>query len=373
LQFLEIVTGSSLRKPVYILLYGWFMHRTHKTTTAQLLRLTCIFAAVQAMGCVSKDSGVVPDAGDVSSRPDAADNTPVGSHHQFVVDQFIVPGDQTQAQELALNLDGAGGGDNKLGEILSVLGDLGGEDIQANVDAQVARGEMVILANLQATALDSAQATGLWIFRGDVISPNPCVDDDDTVCAQHLDGGGTFASLGDTDSSLIYGDISAGVLTGGPGRVTLDIPLVIVPQPLTMNLVGVRVSVEVADSGLSNGRLGGAVTVDEINDNILPQLVVVMQSTVQQDCNGVHPQCCTAGSQGEDLIGTFDSDGSCDVTLDELKDNALLSGLLSPDLDLFDAEGFYVPNDDGVKDSLSLGVGFSASLGGFQLPPGINP
>ena len=98
-----------------------------------------------------------------------------------------------------------------------------------------------------------------------------------------------------------------------------------------------------------------------------------MQNTVQQDCSGVHPNCCTPNSQGEDLIGTFDSDGSCDITVDELKDNALLSGLLSPDLDLFDAEGFYVPNDDGVKDSLSLGVGFNATLGTFALPPGIAP
>jgi hypothetical protein len=231
---------------------------------------------------------------------------------------------------------------------------------------------MVILANLQATALDAAAATGLWVFRGEVISPSPCLDEDDTVCAQHLDGVGTFASAGATDSSLIYGDISSGTLTGGPGRVTLDIPLVIVPQPLTMNLVGVRVSVDVGDGALTNGRLGGAVTVDEINDNILPQLVVVMESTVQQDCSGTHPDCCTAGSNGEDLVGLFDSDGSCDISLDELKDNALLSGLLSPDLDLFDAEGFYLPNDDGVKDSLSLGVGFSATTGGFQLPPGID-
>jgi hypothetical protein len=365
------VKGCSLRKEVCILLYGGFMHRTHKTTTALLLRLTCIFAAAHAIGCVSKDSGALPDAG-VSSRPDAADNTPTGTHHQYVLDQFIVPADQTQAQALALDIDGQGGGDNKLGEILSVLGDLGGQDIQANVNAQVARGEMVMLANLQATALDSAAATGLWIFRGDVLSPSPCLDDEDTVCAQHLNGGGTFATVGATDS-LIYGDISDGILTGGPGRVTLRIPLVIVPQPLIMNLVGVRASVEVADSGLTNGRLGGAVTVDEINDNILPQLVMVMQNTVQQDCNGVSPNCCTPGSQGEDLVGTFDSDGSCDVTLDELKDNALLSGLLSPDLDLFDAEGFFVPNDDGVKDSLSLGVGFNATLGSFALPPGLNP
>jgi hypothetical protein len=34
--------------------------------------------------------------------------------------------------------------------------------------------------------------------------------------------------------------------------------------------------------------------------------------------------------------------------------------MFSPDLDLFDGSGQFAPNEDGVKDSLSFGAGFTA-------------
>ena len=78
--------------------------------------------------------------------------------------------------------------------------------------------------------------------------------------------------------------------------------------------------------------------------------------------------CCTPDSTGELLYDLFDTDGSCDVSLTEFEENNLIATLLSPDLDLLDADGNFNPNDDGVLDSLSLGIGFSATTADF-LPP----
>jgi hypothetical protein len=64
------------------------------------------------------------------------------------------------------------------------------------------------------------------------------------------------------------------------------------------------------------------------------------------------------------LLMTFDqartgnNDGS--IEPNEVVNNALVVALLGPDLDLFDAMGNFNPNTDGVQDSISLGVGFTA-------------
>lgn len=56
------------------------------------------------------------------------------------------------------------------------------------------------------------------------------------------------------------------------------------------------------------------------------------------------------------------------VSLEELQGSILVQNLLAADLDLFDADGNFHPNSDGVKESLSLGVTFTA-VTAFFYPP----
>ena len=90
-------------------------------------------------------------------------------------------------------------------------------------------------------------------------------------------------------------------------------------------------------------------------------------------CLNEAPPCCDEGSTGETLVDLFDEEpepsGDCTITLDELKNNDLISSLLAPDVDLFDADGNFNPRQDMVKDSLSLGVGFSAVGAVFTITP----
>jgi hypothetical protein len=57
------------------------------------------------------------------------------------------------------------------------------------------------------------------------------------------------------------------------------------------------------------------------------------------------------------------------VTLAELRDNALLGLLLEPDVDLLDEDGEQHP--DGVPDSVSLGISFTAVPAQYEIPPGL--
>ena len=80
--------------------------------------------------------------------------------------------------------------------------------------------------------------------------------------------------------------------------------------------------------------------------------------------------CCEDGSAGEQVLTLFDANGDCTVTTEELLASDLVDGTIrNPDLDLFDGDSDeFNPNQDGVKDSISLGVGFSAVAGTFDVP-----
>ena len=54
------------------------------------------------------------------------------------------------------------------------------------------------------------------------------------------------------------------------------------------------------------------------------------------------------------------------MSVDELRNNDLVSSLLSPDVDLFDENGDFNPRTDEVKDALSFGLGFTAVPASFE-------
>ena len=292
-----------------------------------------------------------------------------GTSHKYVADGVTMPTSSTQAQQLGLDLDGdpQKRPDNALGQILSTLASQGDVDLQTSIDEQVADGSLLLLFDLKATGLSTAPDAGGWIYLGENPMPAPCTDPMDiTTCGHHLDGNGSFDVATDSPrDAVLNGDIIAGTFKGGPGKVTLELSLGSV-SGITVNLIGARIEVGVAETGLTNGKIGGAVTEDELNNSVLPAIVDVMAESIGEDCMGTPPMCCTEGSTGETLVDLFDdcSDGSttcdCKVSLEELKTNDLISSLLAPDVDLLDADGNFNPRSDEVKDALSLGIGFSA-------------
>jgi hypothetical protein len=304
---------------------------------------------------------------------------PNGTNTQFVVDKILMPTTAAQANMFGLNLDGdeQGRPDNALGQILSTLaGQAGGSfNLQDAIDEQVNQGDIILLANVQATALTTAAGVGTSIFLGSNPSTAPCLNADDVVCGLHLDGMTTFdidaASPSQADSTLV-GQIVGGRLTGGPGSVTIELSLVQGGEALVANLVGARVEGAITADDMTGGKLGGAITEQALNDDILPALHMILGTTIAEDCTGTADPCCEDGSTGQLLIDLFDESDpqDCVVTLEELKNNSLISSLLAPDVDLFDGDpsaNKFDPRKDGVKDSLSLGIGFTATGGTFTL------
>jgi len=81
------------------------------------------------------------------------------------------------------------------------------------------------------------------------------------------------------------------------------------------------------------------------------------------------PNCCEPDSTGEKILDLFDENPTdCQVSLEEIKTSSLIASFLAPDVDMLDKDGLVNPRQDGVLDSLSLGVAFEAVPGTFTLP-----
>ena len=76
---------------------------------------------------------------------------------------------------------------------------------------------------------------------------------------------------------------------------------------------------------------------------------------IQRDCPG---GVCEPDSSGEVISAVFDADGDGVVTLLEIKENTLIQSLISPDVDLL--------GDDGIKESVSIGVGIHCRKQNFD-------
>ncbi|HKE19551.1 MAG TPA: hypothetical protein VKB80_31960 [Kofleriaceae bacterium] len=307
----------------------------------------------------SSDDGAADDGGDAATvNPDGVDNT-------YVIDSVVVPANANEAQDVALDIDGNGTKDNKLGGLLGSLSSFVG-DIQSLVEEQVAKGGIILLANVKATDLTAASGVGLYVYLGANPNPAPCATPDDTECGLHLQGDGSF----DIDPSsptdaVVVGATAGGKFTGGPGSVTIQLSLSELADPLSLTLSNAKSEVSVSADGLSDGILGGALTIDSINNDLLPAVATVIAGILADDgCDATATPCCEPGSTGEQILQVLDeggvADGDCVITAEELANNSFVSATLgSPDVDL---------DGDGTDDAVSLGIGFSAVTGTFTPP-----
>jgi hypothetical protein len=299
------------------------------------------------------DDGTTDDGGSTTVDPAGVDNT-------FVVDTVFVPADANEAQTVALDIDGNGTKDNKLGGLLGTLSGFIG-DIQGLVQEQVAQGGIVLLADLKATDLTDASGVGLYVYLGDNPVPEPCAGPEDTECGLHLQGDGSFDIAADSPTdAVVVGSNAGGRFSGGPGEVTIQLSLSALAQPLNLTLSGAKAEAGVSADGLSDGILGGALTIDAINNDLLPAVATIIAGLLEDDgCAAVEP-CCPEGSTGETILTILDADGDCAVTAQELAENSFVANTLgSPDVDL---------DGDETADAVSLGIGFSAVTGTFTPP-----
>jgi hypothetical protein len=208
--------------------------------------------------------------------------------------------------------------------------------------------------NSIATISLSADPVAWWRVYLGTPTPNPV-----------LTGGGTFAVDPTAPSgTALRGSITGGRFLGGPGIVPLRLGLVPGDPPVQIQLVGARVQADCTNLGCSNGKIGGGVPTAEVDSVIIPALADAMQAVIDASCTISTPELCSAAARN--LLSVFDSNADFRITADELRANFLIAVLLAPDVDLLKANGR--PGNDGVNDSLSLGLGFTAKQAVFVTP-----
>lgn len=282
----------------------------------------------------------------------------------YVFDNIVVPTSEAQAKDLAMDIDGNGTKDNALGKVISTLLSFSSDtDVQGNLDQAVAEGDVILIANLSYESFESSNGL-MNLYEGENPSNAPCAGE---ACGKHLDGSTGFdISAASPRDNQISGAFNTGVFRGSHGKVSIPLPLG--DTLTTLSVIEAATVVDTTETSMLNGLLGGGITKDEIDNKLLPAVAELIQNQTADECTGSAPNCCEQGSNGATIMSLFDENGDCTVTAMELQNNALLQNLLAPDLDLLDGNGNIAPGSDGVLDSLSLGVGYSAVGARFDLP-----
>jgi len=271
-----------------------------------------------------------------------------GVEYYFVTNKLIMPTTQEQTQAFALNVDGDSQQkpDNKFGEMLTLLTSTApGIELQSTIDKAVNSGQVVSLHMVKANDPLNDTSVSWSIFLGQK-----------TQSAPNFDGADKFT----IDSAApvtppIAGSLTNGHFTGGPG--TARVQMFLLGQLVTVDLIGVRLEADLSAKGCANGKLGGGVTDEEFRGKLLPAIADGLTLINKAD---------QAGASA--LLKVFDADQNGIITVQELENNPLLMIAVSPDMDLLDASGKFNPNQDGVKDSYSIGLGFTCVPAVFTAP-----
>lgn len=285
----------------------------------------------------------VPQPTPASTQTSEAPST-TGIQYHYVTNKLLIPTTQTQVRASSLNIDGdpQQRPDNLVGELLTLLTSVAPDlAIQPTGDEAVNTGQLITLHVVKADDLTNAQGVSWSIFQGQSSKSTP-----------RFDGSDKF--MLDSNAPII-GTLTNGYFSGGPS--TAQIRVFLMGQPMEVDLIGVRLEADLSVMGCSNGKLGGAVTVDEFREKLLPSIT-----------EGLNQMIKTNPEAANTSLPIFDSDHNGTITAQEIKNNPLLKLAAAPDLDLLDASGKFNPNQDGVKDSYSIGLGFTCVPASFSTP-----
>ncbi len=307
--------------------------------------------------------------GDGSSSPADPDGSPWRcsaptdpgyGHSQYVADQLLLP-IQATGDPYGMNLDNdeLGRPDNAIGQILTTINTMANLNLQDGLDERVAAGDVLNLFDVQANALTTAAGVGVIHTLG-----SDC--DAPTQPADNFSGQEAFIAT-EMPPGVLVGTIVGGVLDAGPGTMTVRIVL-FGSTPIDLPLIGARIRAEISETGMVNGRIGGAIVHTEVRQTVIPALARSAQQVIDEQCTGTAPDCCPDGGEGGGYIELFDSNDDCEVSADEIETNALVSALFAPDVDMLNSAGEFDPRRDGVADALSFGFGFSAVGARFDRP-----
>jgi hypothetical protein len=271
-----------------------------------------------------------------------------GVEYYFVTNKLQIPTTQEQTQAFALNVDGdpQQTPDNKFGNLFILLTSaVQGIELQSTLDQAVDTGQLISLHVVKADDALNDTSVSWSIFQGQKAQLAP-----------KFDGTDNFTIDSAVPANLpVVGSLTNGHFIGGPGAARVQ--MFFLGQLVDVDLIGVHIEADLSAQGCTNGKLGGGVTVDEFSGKLLPAIAGGLNEIIKAD-----------KAVASTLLQTFDSDQDGTITAQELENNPVLMLAISPDLDLIDASGKFNPNQDSVKDSYSLGLGFTCVPAIFTAP-----
>lgn len=274
---------------------------------------------------------------------------PAAEHYQYVVDSLHFATTPNEALALGVDLDGdtSHRHDNGLGMALAIVAGPAAFDLDVETRTLIDSGEILHLIDVNTTSMERANGVNVSVMHGIDLDGNS---------SDNFYGDEPFGVDPTPGSGTMSGTIIDGNVDVDSGHIPLAVTFPGLDQRFIVHLSAATMRARIDEDGIT-GTLAGAITVDEVRNTILPLLYAGLSNIVARDCPG---GTCVPDSFGETLVYSFDRNDDGALSYEELSDSALLGALLSPDIDLVDADGNDCPRCDGVKDALSIAVGFTA-------------
>lgn len=277
------------------------------------------------------------------------DIDPAGRSSHWVVDRVTLATTADEALQLGLNVDcdDQNRPDNQLGQVLAAVYNVESTDLNEEIAAMVDRGRLLHLLTIRARSLRDATGVGLTVRHGLDTDGDP---------SDNFSGAERFGVDTARGQGVTSGYIRDGRLSAHGFQLPLGLSLPSLDEVVVLPLEGVHVDAAILP-GILQGRIGGAIPEQAIDAILIPFIHRALVHVVERDCPDGR---CQAGSFGEILIQVFDTDRDGELELEELRAHDLITSLIRPDVDLFDEHGDLNPGVDGIDDSLSIGIGFTA-------------
>ncbi|WKZ37456.1 MAG: hypothetical protein QY332_05865 [Anaerolineales bacterium] len=290
-------------------------------------------------------SAVKPTPAQPAPPPTVVETPATGVQYQFVTNKLLLPATREQTQAFALDVDedSQQKPDNKFGELLTLLTSAAPIlELQSTLDQAVDSGHLVTLHMVKTDDILNDPSVSWSVFLGQAAQSPP-----------GFDGSDQFVLDSDTPpNSPIIGSLANGRFVGGPGSAYVR--MLLLGQQVEVGLIGVRLEATFSADGCVDGKLGGGVTAEEFQSRLLPAIA-----------DGLNQMITANNPAASPLLQAFDLDKDGIITAQELEKNPLLMLAVSPDMDLLDSSGKFNPGQDGVKDSYSIGLGFTCVPAAF--------
>ena len=313
-------------------------------TKLAVLALVSVFTFVAACNgddpVPRTDSKVVADQG-VGEGGSTTEGT--STARDYVIMKFVLPNTNDKAKNVAYDIDGDSKEDNAFGAILTAIHDAAqGVDMEAVINQNILNGNDIGLLRIMAADFSNDKSAKLQGWTGEretCCTSKPCQEADVTkTCFS-----GTYSFKIDAASPMdatVSGTITSGEFDLGG---TLEMELPIGMNRAKIKLLAAKVTGKIGSDGITEGKIMGAISQSDIQNSLIPAVA----KTLDHELNDPTTQQPTKDA----LKKVFDTDNDGKISTKEVSDNAAVQALLAGDVDA---------DQDGKKEELSLGIGFTA-------------